>query len=354
MTRAPNTCRGQPHRHGRRRHGRLGGGRGVRLEASGNIVRDNLVSGQGTGIAVRATTTSCRATGSAPTQTASARCRTSPASMVFGGDDNLIGGTADGEGNLVSGNAQRGVRIDCGAPRPSNDIQGNLIGTTSTGDAPLPNGDAGVTIGGSKQHDRRHEPRRGNVISGNAGAAWRRARHATATGVRQLDRHRRDRPARPRQRWQRRRHRRRHETGSATTRALAANTIAHNGDDGVTVDAGTGNAVLRNSIADNGGLAIDLGDDGPTANDADDLDPGANDLQNGPEIEEATVTTVEWSSRTTTKRVPARVLCLRHGRAAGEGADLPRLDDNVHRRQRPHRRHHDARRPPSEPATTWR
>ena len=81
------------------------------------------------------------------------------------------------------------------------------------------------------------------------------------------------------------------------TGASAANTIAHNDEDGVTVAAGTGNAVLRNSIHDNSGLAIDNGANGATANDdaQHDADTGANDLQNGPVIDSATATDVTWS-----------------------------------------------------------
>ena len=72
------------------------------------------------------------------------------------------------------------------------------------------------------------------------------------------------------------------------------NTIAHNGDDGVTVTSGTGNSILRNAITANDEHGIDLGANGGTANDALDADAGANNLQNGPEIESATATSVDW------------------------------------------------------------
>lgn len=66
------------------------------------------------------------------------------------------------------------------------------------------------------------------------------------------------------------------------------NIIAYNGVDeslpgnGVTVIGGTGNRILRNEIAFNDGLGIDLDNDGVTPNDALDLDKGANKLQNFP------------------------------------------------------------------------
>ena len=47
-------------------------------------------------------------------------------------------------------------------------------------------------------------------------------------------------------------------------------------------NAGTGNAILGNTIHSNGGLGIDLNQNGVTANDALDGDPGPNDLLNFP------------------------------------------------------------------------
>ena len=80
--------------------------------------------------------------------------------------------------------------------------------------------------------------------------------------------------------------------------ASPLNTIMHNNDDGVTVESGVENAVVRNLISGNNDLAIDLGADGSTANDADDLDTGANGLQNGPEIDEVSRTEVDWELET--------------------------------------------------------
>lgn len=60
-----------------------------------------------------------------------------------------------------------------------------------------------------------------------------------------------------------------------------ANTIAHNGGDGVTITGSgtTGNTVRENSFHDNDGQDIDLGDDGATANDTNDGDTGPNHLR---------------------------------------------------------------------------
>ena len=74
------------------------------------------------------------------------------------------------------------------------------------------------------------------------------------------------------------------------------NTIAYNDLDGVTVQDGIGNPIVRNSIFLNGGLGIDLDDDGISPNDpAPDADAGGNDLQNTPVIVSATPNTISWT-----------------------------------------------------------
>ena len=62
-----------------------------------------------------------------------------------GTQGNSIGGTLAGQGNLISGNGTDGVQLhDNGTS--FNTIQGNLIGTTKTGLAPLGNNGAGISI----------------------------------------------------------------------------------------------------------------------------------------------------------------------------------------------------------------
>jgi parallel beta-helix repeat protein len=83
--------------------------------------------------------------------------------ITSGASGNVIGGSAAGAGNLVSGNAT-GIQSTGGG---ANVIQGNLIGTNVTGNSPIGNGDGisltfttGFLVGGSN-------PGEGNVISGN-------------------------------------------------------------------------------------------------------------------------------------------------------------------------------------------
>ena len=202
-------------------------------------------------------------------------------------EDNTIGGTTPGAGNLISGQRRGHLgrrRNNQPTLRPIT-IQGNRIGTDITGTAPLPNtyginlanGTSGVLIGG-------REPGSGNLI------AYNRDR-----GVYVGD-----------------------EAG---------------GD-------GYGNSILGNSIHDNGGLGIDLGRDGVTLNDSHAGQPGPNHWQNFPVLSAAyagpTTTSSARStapparrSRSTSTPTRARPLRLRRG------PDLPRLGRRDDRRDRP-------------------
>jgi hypothetical protein len=116
-----------------------------------------------------------------------------------GAGANTIGGTAAGAGNLISGNARFGVWLFSVNP---NVVQANLIGTDVTGSLPLGNGETGVVITSGSNN---------NTIGG--------------------------------------------------TVAGAGNTIAFNYA-GVTVDAATGNAIRQNSIFSHTLLGISLSSNG--------------------------------------------------------------------------------------------
>ena len=144
---------------------------------------------------------------------------------ITGGPGSLIGGSAPGEGNLISDNAQHGIRLSLSDGAL---VQGNRIGTDASGAGDLGNGNDGIFIVDTDD----------SVVGG------------TGTGE--------------------------------------GNIIAFNGvtfGRGVSVSGtGIGNAILSNSIFSNQDLGIDLHPIGITFNDLDDGDPGPNDLQNFPEI----------------------------------------------------------------------
>jgi Right handed beta helix region len=227
--------------------------------------------------------------------------------LSIAGADNIIGGSAPGVGNLVSGNIGGGIGFFSGVsfdffghaneiPAASNIVQGNLIGTDLTGMVALPNGGDAIYFArggfaGSGNRIGGHGPGDGNVISGNGGNGIYLENKGTTVIQGNLI-----------------------GTASDGTRSLGnglagirivdctsskigslsgpdldtANTIAFNLGNGVTVTGQSQqNRISSNSIHDNGQLGIDLGNDGVTPNDAGDADTGSNGLQNFPVINAA-------------------------------------------------------------------
>ncbi len=197
----------------------------------------------------------------------------------------IIGGTAPGSGNVLSGNL---AGISLGGTLIGIRIQGNLIGTDATGTLDLGNTGEGIfinfgsccnTIGGTTAGA-------GNVISGNGGSAIRSQYHTnviqgnligtTADGLGALGNGLHgvfvDFAAR-------------HTIGGDSPGA--GNTIAYNGGDAVFVRGGPVK-LSQNSIFSNSGLGIDLDPVGPTPNDPGDADGGSNGLQNFPVLSVAT------------------------------------------------------------------
>ena len=90
--------------------------------------------------------------------------------------NNVIGGTNPGARNLISGNLSQGVRVDSQNGAAANGagtmIVNNLIGTTTTGLAALPNGLApsnGIGVNVLVPNVTIGVPGSGNIISGNNG-----------------------------------------------------------------------------------------------------------------------------------------------------------------------------------------
>ena len=147
------------------------------------------------------------------------------AGVLVIGEANVIGGPAAGNGNVISGNDQVGVRLTGGAT--ANSVEGNLIGVNAPGTGVLGNGigvQVGVNVDGTAST---------NVIGGLV--------------------------------------------------AGAGNEIAFNATIGVLVgQSSSDNAILGNAIHQNGTLGIDLIGNGITPNDPGDSDEGANNLTNFP------------------------------------------------------------------------
>ncbi len=218
---------------------------------------------------------------------------------------NTIGGITAATRNLISGNNLQGIYIISNSAA-NNTIQGNYIGTDTTGSYALPNGFglATVPVGGGLDLSGGANSNliggtntgAGNLISGN----WRDAITlgdagttsnviqgnfigVKADGISDLGNETHGIDLR--------------STGGVNNNTIggvtpgAGNTIAFArtpGYDGVRVrDGNTGNLIRRNSTFSNGdsiinALGIDLGNDGVNANDGCDGDTGGNLLQNFP------------------------------------------------------------------------
>lgn len=90
---------------------------------------------------------------------------------IYGGSrDNTIGGSTPGRRNVISGNAQQGVRI-MGDGTTGNAVSGNYIGVDTSGLTALENGTGGVMIAEGAQGNLVGGWDRGmrNVIAGNGG-----------------------------------------------------------------------------------------------------------------------------------------------------------------------------------------
>jgi titin len=104
--------------------------------------------------------------------------------LIMGGDDNSVGGTAAGAGNVISGNGWDGVAVAGGSS--ANVIQGNDIGTRADGTNPLGNGSLGVSISNSNGNAVGGTAAgAGNVISANASHGVQVAGNATGNAIRE-------------------------------------------------------------------------------------------------------------------------------------------------------------------------
>ena len=235
-------------------------------------------------------------------------------------------------GNMVSDNSDAGIMLDyCGLGQPlvgnvveDNEVTGNAKGVVVedshvnavTDNVISGNAGEGVLIAAVDLHNADGNWLTGNTITGNG-----------SSGVR-ID-----------------------AADESSVGAVGGdvNVISGNGGDGVTVTTGQDNAVVNNSIYDNGDLGIDLVDDGPTANDGlGDPDGGPNLQQNHPTISGHQLVIVQLGGAVHPEvqdqldaaqrggdRLPARVLRQRHVRRARRGQGAARDAAGDHRWNRP-------------------
>jgi hypothetical protein len=222
----------------------LGNGSGVVLHGSGNRVGDSGAEEANTiastltapGIEVRSHDNVIEGNRVGTDVTGALAMPNQGGGILVTGDRNWIGGEFDGQANLVSGNADYGIRLagrsfdrpDRSTSADDNVVVGNLVGTDVSGSGPLGNEAEGI-----------------GVALGN---------------------------------------------DNTIGAAAAPNVVAFNGEDGVRIESGARNSSVGNSIFENGGLGINLGVDGVTVNDKLDRDTGANGLLNFPRIDSATTT----------------------------------------------------------------
>jgi parallel beta-helix repeat protein len=261
----------------------IGGGGGVELESAFNTVEDNLIASELAGVHIEGNNNTVRGNKVGTGVDGDTALGNFEGINVFGGDQNVI------DDNLASGNLFSGVQLvaDGGNPAVGNTVQDNQIGTNAAGSAALPNG-TGVTINASNGNTFT-----GNVIAGNS-----------SDGVLILDVDTANAPDADDNRLEENKIGMpglgnggsgvRIDGGDQNHVGDPGNTITDNGVDGVTVVAGVGNAIRKNSILDNGALGIDLGANGPTPNDPLDADIGPNQLQNDPEITAASGVQFDW------------------------------------------------------------
>lgn len=141
----------------------------------------------------------------------------------------LVGGSAPGEGNVISGNTGHGV---AGDDANRGFVVGNLIGVTADGTAPLGNGGAGIAFGTENSYGMTIE---GNVVSGNG--------YATGEGAIRFQGHPSEHIVR------------RNMIGTDVTGTVA---IPNHGD-GITYGAATsGTLIERNVISGNLGNGLSL------------------------------------------------------------------------------------------------
>lgn len=225
------------------------GSRGVHLSGNGGVTNTliggtaagagNLMSGNSSGIAIESSTGTIvqgNLVGTNAAGNAAIPNNFGGVLLRAAGDNNTIGGTSAAARNVISGNAFGGIRLENSST--GNVIQGNLIGVDISGAVPLPNDVVGISVEDGSNN---------TTIGGTAAGAG--------------------------------------NVIAFTTNGPGILLGVDEDDNGVAQSP-----VLGNRIFSNAALGIDLaasGAQGVTPNDAGDADTGPNLLQNFPVITSA-------------------------------------------------------------------
>ncbi len=147
------------------------GGEGIYLvDAPNNRILDNRIADNGddgialrtsNGVVIRGNRIGTNAAGTSAIGNGTDDTKLSAGIFVADSANVTVGGTSPGQGNLISGNIGRGLLIS--RPKTQNtQVLGNLIGTDVSGNNPLPNTLAGITI---------HNSASNNLIGGTTSGA---------------------------------------------------------------------------------------------------------------------------------------------------------------------------------------
>ncbi|HYK01729.1 MAG TPA: hypothetical protein VE974_08235 [Thermoanaerobaculia bacterium] len=296
--------------------GAAANGTGISIDGNGNTVGGNVaasrnvISGNTTGILLSGSASGNTIRGNYIGTNATGNAAVGNGKGIFLMQDagsNTIGGNSAGDRNVISGNTGSGILLSGGSLVSvdeargrvetntldkvlNNEIFNNYIGVAQNGTTTLGNV-AGIEVSDDAEGTVIGQPGSGNVISGNATAIILGGSSVTDTTIQS------------------------NLIGVAADGTTAAgninaaitltassgnligglgagegNDISHNGGAGVRIlGAGSGNAILGNSMHAYATLPIDLDGDGADVQDAGDADTGANGNQNYPLISTANV-----------------------------------------------------------------
>src|SRR5262249_1504145 len=218
---------------------------------------------------------------------------------IQSGTNNQVDGTTAFGRNVISHNTVDGIQIDGSGGTSATIVRGNYIGLNKSGNAALGNSGQGIAIFSGSATNTIGGVGVGNVISANLNGITMNNAGTTgnivqgnligtdSTGAVSIGNTSKGISL---------------DLGAASntiggTAAGNGNTIAHNGDHGLAIGgaATVGNAILGNSIFDNGkisgALGIDLNLDWVDLNDTGDGDTGGDNKQNHPALTAAMTTT---------------------------------------------------------------